>query len=521
MLRTLTRGSSLPVGELLGEGRDPFHQAQDEVFGGEPAPEITTPPMPLRQFIAEGWHVVEPEMPFRPNWHVDAIAEHLEWVAAGEILRLLINIGPGYAKSLIVSVFWPAWMWTYRAGWRSIFSSYDLTLSTRDTVRSRSVLTSDWYRELFRPTWRLSSDQNVKSYYRNTRMGERLATSVAGASTGFRGDATIFDDAVSATDRHKEERHAASIDWWLKVMSSRLNDQQTGVRVGVMQRLHEKDLSGHLIAAGGYQHLCLPTEFDPKRRSVTVTKSGQAWQDPRTTEGELLFPALFPRAVVEQIKIDLGTWDYSAQHQQQALPSSGGIFERPWFTFYRRRDVPVLWHETLQSWDLTFKKKEDSDFVVGQVWSRFGTNCYLRFEKRGRMGFGESKRAVRAVSAAYPEATAKLVEEKANGAALLEELKDELEGLIAVNDDGVLEQAWAIQPLVEAGQIFVPDPADWPEVEEWLDEVCAFPKAVHDDRVAAFTQAIQRLKRHMRRSPAAPPAAATPSEAVTVARQKF
>lgn len=512
--------NTIAISDLLGGERDPFEIAQEEIFGGEEAPAITAPPMSLRQFVADAWHVIEPDQPFRRGWHVDAIAEHLEWVASGEIQRLLINIGPGYAKSVIVSVMWPAWMWTWRPGWRSIFASYDSALSTRDTVKSRSVLASDWYRETFKPLWRMSSDQNVKSYYRNSRMGERLATSVEGLSTGMRGNAIVFDDAVSAKDRHKVERHEAAYDWWQKVMSSRLNDQDKDVRVGVMQRLHEQDVAARLIALGGYQVLSLPTEFDPKRRSVTTTKSGYAWQDPRTHENELLFPALFPRHVVEQIKSDLGTWDYWAQHQQQPLPSSGGIFQRDWFQRYQPNQMPPVWAETIQSWDLTFKKKEDTDFVVGEVWSRLATSCYLRYERRGRMGFAESKAAVRDVSRAWPDANAKLVEEKANGAALIDDLRSSIPGLIAINDDGVLEQAWAIQAFVEAKHIFLPADELW--VEEWLDEVCGFPKAGFDDRVAAFTQAIRRLMKNVRaRGLAGEDKPAPMSEAAAVANERF
>jgi predicted phage terminase large subunit-like protein len=192
----------------------------------------------------------------------------------------------------------------------------------------------------------------------------------------------------------------------------------------------------------------------------------------------------------------IGSWDFAAQHDQQALPTSGGIFKREWFKFYRRDALPQVCNQQVQSWDLAFKKKEDSDFVVGQVWERYGANYYLRAERRGRMGFADSKKAVRDLSRAWPDATAKLIESKANGPALVEELRNEIPGLIAVeNNDGVREHAWAIQPLVEAGNVFLPDPSEWLEVDDWLDEVCGFPRAGHDDRVAAFTQAVLRMKR--------------------------
>lgn len=520
--------SGRTVGELLGL-EDPFRRVQEEVFGedDETDPGPTEPIISLRRFVEEAWPVLEPDKPFMPNWHVDAICEHLEWVVAGEIQRLVINIPPGHAKSLLTAVFWPAWVWTWRPGWRSIFSSYDEKLSLRDSVRARSVMQDPWYHDRFSPRWRFTSDQNVKGYYRNSRMGERLATSTGGASTGFRGDCVAVDDPISAKDRHNVNVLESVIDWWDKVMSSRLNDQLKGGRVITMQRLHGKDLTGHVLSKGGYVHLRLPSEFDPKRRSVTVTRSGQRWQDPRTKKGELLFPALNPAEAIEQQKIDLGTWDYAAQHGQDPLPETGGIFLRSWFKFYRKRDLPPVFAETIQSWDFTFKKKSaaeekkaETDYVVGQVWSRLGANCYLRLERRGRMGFGESKQAVRDVSKAWPAATLKLIEDKANGPAIIEELRTNIPGIVAVNNpDDVVARAWACQPFVEAGNIWLPDPADWPEVNDWLDEVCTFPKATHDDRVASFVQAVLRLKRRMQDAP--PPSKGEPNEAHAVARQRF
>lgn len=511
------------IGELLGV-EDPFRRVQHEQFGTDDhdEPDPTEPIMSLRQFVEEAWPVLEPDKPFLPNWHVDAICQHLEWVIEGEIQRLVINIPPGHAKSIITAVMWPAWVWSWRPGWRSIFSSYDEKLSLRDSVKSRTVMQSAWYQERFEPRWRFTSDQNVKGYYRNSRMGERLATSTGGASTGFRGDCTAVDDPINALERHNVNALEAAADWWDKVMSSRLNDQRTGGRVIMMQRLHGKDLTGHVLAKGGYVHLRLPSEFDPKKRSVTVTKSGKLWQDPRKKPGELLFPELYPADVLEQARTkDLGTWDYSAQHQQDPLPDTGGIFERSWFKFYKARDLPPVFAESLQSWDMTFKKREDSDYVVGQVWSRLGANCYLRFERRGRMGFGESKKAVKDVSKAWPAASLKLIEDKANGPAIIEELRNDISGIVAVNNaDDVFARAWACQPFVEAGNIWLPDPSDWPEVENWLDEVCTFPKAEFDDRVASFVQAVLRLKRRLQDG-GPPPPKQPENEAIAVASQKF
>lgn len=470
----------------------------------ERAAPITAPTIRLRDFVRHAWPIIEPETPFSPNWHVDAICQHLEWVATGDITRLAINIPPGHAKSLIVAVFWPAWMWTWRPGWRSIFGSYDQDLSTRDAVKSRLVLSSDWYRETFQPTWRFTIDQNVKSYYRNDRMGERMAVSVGGKSTGFRGNCVAVDDPLNVKNKVLSENELDSaIHWWDVAMSSRLNDPRSDARVIIMQRLHERDLTGHVLARkAGYVHLMLPTEFDPRRRSVTVTKSGKRWQDPRTKPGELLFPERFPREVIDEAKRDLGTWQFAAQHQQTPLPATGGIFQRAWFKRYKQRELPPVWNETLISADLTFKKKDDADFVVLEVWSRLNAACYLRYERRERMGYVETKRALTELSTSWPSAHAKLIEDAANGPAIVDELRSDIPGLIAVpNPDGVRAHAWAVGPFVEAGNIYIPE---GPEGDAWLDEVCAFPKATHDDRVAAFTQAVLRLMKNARSGVAAP-----------------
>jgi hypothetical protein len=259
----------------------------------------------LRDFIRQAWHVAEPARALIPAWHVDAIAEHLQAVSEGQIPNLLINIPPGHGKSLIVSVLWPAWQWIRtQAGARSrgLFASYEIGLATRDSVRCRTLIESEWYRETFRPAWKLSGEQNEKSYFVNTESGSRISLSVGGRSTGFRGDLIVVDDPLNASDQYSESARNAVIFWGDNVMSSRLNDMETGSKVIIMQRLHELDLSGHVLAQGSYEHLCLPSEFEPERRSATSI----GWRDPRSGPGEILFPGLYPRRVLDQVKKDLG-----------------------------------------------------------------------------------------------------------------------------------------------------------------------------------------------------------------------
>ena len=226
----------------------------------------------FRDFIRQAWHVVEPGRPFIPAWHVDAIADHLQAISEGQIKNLLINVPPGHGKSLIVSVLWPAWQWI-RIGeegcWRGLFASYDHGLAVRDSVRCRSLIESPWYRDTFRPLWKLSGDQNEKGNFENTKSGFRVSLSVNGRSTGIRGDAVVVDDPLNASDQFSDRALSDVVFWWSQSMSSRLNDMENGNKIVIMQRLNERDLSGYVLEQGNYEHLCLPSEFEPERRAAT------------------------------------------------------------------------------------------------------------------------------------------------------------------------------------------------------------------------------------------------------------
>lgn len=467
----------------------------------------------LKWFVRFGWPVLEPGTDLHWNWHIDAICDHLQAIRDGSILRLLINIPPGHMKSLLVSVFWPAWMWIDRPEWRSLFSSYSMELALRDSVKCRDLIASDWYQEWFRPEWRFKDDTNAKGFYENTRRGFRVAMSVGGRGTGWRGDCIITDDPLNAEDAHSEAALKAHVRWWDKTMSTRLNDQRTGARVIIMQRLHEDDLAGHVIRQGGYEKLILPTEYEPERHA----KTSIGWEDPRVVPGELLFRTLFPVAVVRRLKTDLGSDGFAGQHQQRPSPAEGGILKRAWWQSYSRR--PETFDEVIQSWDFTYKDTKSSDFVAGQVWGRKGASKYLLDQIHARLDFVSSVKAMQALSTRWPRARLKLVEDAANGPAIISQLKDKIPGIVAVTPDGSkIARAYAIQPDVEAGNVYLPDdelaaamaqhwqriasmPDSWLREEyvsdqwvaDFIEECAGFPNAKKDDRVDACTQALRRL----------------------------
>jgi predicted phage terminase large subunit-like protein len=466
------------------------------------------------EFIRQAWHVVEPARALIRAWHMDAMAYHLQAVSEGQIRKLLINVPPGHGKSLIVGVMWPVWQWIRHPRWRCLCASYDFGLATRDSLRCRELIESPWFQETFRPLWKLSGDQNEKSYFANTESGFRISLSVGGRGTGFRGDAIIVDDPMNASDQYSESARNAVVLWYDQVMSSRLNDPETGAIIVVMQRLHELDLSGHILEKGNYEHLCLPSEFEPGRRSVTSI----GWQDPRTEEGDLLFPGLYPGVVLDRAKIDLGAVGYAGQHQQRPSPAAGGILQRHWWRFWqpagsvlppvRMRfpdgvereicaiDLPETFDRTIQSWDCAFKGTGNSDYVAGLYMAAKGSSRYVMDRVWRRMDMPATLQAIRALTAKYPNSGAKLVEDKANGPAVVQSLQQEISGLIAVNPEGgKISRAAAVAPEVEAGNWLLPHPGIAPWVWDFIEECASFPNGAHDDQVDAFSQGGHYLRR--------------------------
>jgi len=285
----------------------------------------------LRTFIRQAWHVLEPATPFVPGWHLDAIADHLEAVTRGEIQNLLLNLPPRHCKSLSVCVFWPVWEWIRHPSRRWLFSAYALSLSVRDSLKCRRLIQSPWFQKHWHDRFQIRKDQNEKDRFENDRAGHRIATSVGGAATGEGGDRVVVDDPHRIHDRESTAVREAALIWWDQTMSTRLNDPRNGARVIVMQRLHEADLSGHVLKQGGYVHLLLPAEFESDRRCVTPI----GWKDPRSADAELLWPLRVGPAQIADAKLRLGPDGYSGQFQQRPTPAGGGQFQSQWFRYYR------------------------------------------------------------------------------------------------------------------------------------------------------------------------------------------
>ena len=317
----------------------------------------------LSDFLKLAWPVLEPGQPYVHGWHMDAMAEHLEAVAKGSITRLLINIPPGTSKSTLCGVMFPAWLWGPhgRPSARIIGASHEQGLATRDNRKTRLLIESDWYQA--RWPVRLTSDQNEKTFFENERSGFRQATAVA-SMTGRRGDFVLWDDPHSPEKAYSEAHRETAIRVFSETLPTRLNNPDRSAIVVVMQRLHEDDISGHILATeSGYEHLCLPMEFEPERRCVTSL----GWQDPRKDTDELLFPERFSREVVERDKTVMGSFATAGQFQQRPAPRGGGMFKRDWFTVVGAAPVDCRW---VRGWDLAATADVSAAWTAGVLIGR-------------------------------------------------------------------------------------------------------------------------------------------------------
>lgn len=454
----------------------------------------------LARFIRLAWPAIEPET-FVDNWHIDLVCAHLEAVSRGEITELIINIPPGCMKSLMVNVFWPVWEWLAldpSVKWQ--FASFDDALVLRDALKAKELIESPWFAERWgdRVTIQKARKGTVKrsesaSQYYTTALGMRFSSSVEGKATGWHAHRQVVDDPHKPADT--DAKSGVMLEkvrkWWTGTMSTRKANSTRFSRVIIMQRLHSDDLTGFALQSGTYVHIRLPHEYNPEK--PCVTKWGK---DPRTVKGELLWPARYPASEIAKLRhpiTGLGTVDYAAQCDQEPMPPGGGIFKLEYFKkVWTELPDGVQW---LQSWDMRFKNVSTSgDFVCGQVWAWKGANFYLVKEYRGRWSFTETIKYVLLAAKEYPQARLKLIEKKANGEAVVDALQSRIPGLVLTEPDGGKEaRANAVEPLFEAGNVWIPQTSVEPWVPDYIQEMTRFPRGSFDDRVDCTSQALTRM----------------------------
>lgn len=468
----------------------------------------------LYEFVKQSWHVVEPGIPFIVSWHIEAICEHLEAVSAGDIHRLLINIPPRHSKSTIVSVMWPAWEWITDPAQKFLCASYSGNLSTRDNLKTRRLLQSLWYQERWGYMFAFAGDQNAKQRFENDKTGYRLATSVGGTATGEGGSRLILDDPHGAQAAQSEVMRESDLEWFDMVWSTRLNNPKTDAMVTVMQRLHERDISGHILDdIKGWEHICIPAEWDGKLRKTSL-----GVYDPRKKKGELICPERFGEIEITTLKQLLGTYGTAGQLQQDPTPSEGGILKTNHFKLWPSDSSLPPFEYILQSYDCAFTEKTTGDPTACTVWAMFThkgqRNAMLIDAWDEHLSYPDLRaRAVKDWTTEYggmtkdsPYSRAKrpdriLVEAKASGQSLLQDLRLAKVPAVGYNPGQAdkVSRAHQAAPTLELGLLWVPEskknlgqPVSW--AAAFLKQLGKFPVAEHDDYVDTFTQAIIYLK---------------------------
>ena len=485
----------------------------------------------LIDFVEMAWREVEPK-PFRQNWHHGLVCDHLEALSRCEIRNLVINEPPGCTKSLIVNVLWPAWEWVKRPDTKFIYASFDVTLvGRRDGGKLINLLRSPW----FTARWgQLLAESNPStSNFDTLKGGFRFSTSPGGRGTGRHGDIIAVDDPIKPRDAAggglvTRQALTKVLEWWSDTMSTRQANPETHRNLIVMQRLHNMDLAGHLLRTGDYIHLCLPMRFVSDLRCRT-----QWGEDPRTYNGELLFPQRFPEDEVKTLEKGMTEAVRSAQLQQRPTVEGGGIFKRADWRFWAYEEnvpAPCLCEKCFsraltdpnyedpecperpegrfcevlpregqdcQSWDMSFKDLETSDYVAAGFWRQWAGRFFLVDFLNERLSFVAAQAAMIRWDILYPTALDKLVEDKANGTAIVDQLKTDIPGLTPVEPlGGKVARATATSPLYAALKVFLPHPKVKPGVWQYMAQHEGFPKETNDDLVDQASQALLRLRQH-------------------------
>jgi predicted phage terminase large subunit-like protein len=451
----------------------------------------------LHEFVRQAWHVLEPAEPFVDNWHIGAICEHLEAASHKQLRRLIINIAPRHTKSLLVSVCWNAWHWATSPEARFFYTTYRSDLSLRDANNCRTLVKSAWYQRNWGSKFKIASDQDAKYRYETDKRGYRFSTSVEGGMTGEGGDILVLDDPHNATEAESEVERQNVKDFVDRAWSSRVNNPKTSVKVVVMQRLHEDDVTAHLLKKDtelGWERLILPTEHRPTTR---VWFNGK--RDPRTADSELLWPARFGPKEVADAKGDLGDYGFAAQHQQDPSARAAGMFK---VAMLRQRMTrafdPGCGYVEDRGWDLAATTKKDSKRTAGVRMAKDALGRYwVRHVVLGKWSPDDRNAEMLARTKADGFTCRVRVEHEGGSSgedqavSIARLLRTFAVEFIKVTGDKA-SRADAFAAQCNAGNVILVDDGTW-DTEAYLSELSGFPEGAFKDQVDASSLAFNDL----------------------------
>jgi len=437
-----------------------------------------------RAFLEKVFTTLTPGQRYVDSWHIDAIAWHLERVRRGESRRLIINMPPRSLKSIAASVAFPAFVLGHTPSKRIICVSYSGDLAKKHSNDFRAVLESRWYRSAF-PGSRIGPFKNSETEIELTARGFRLATSVGGTLTGRGGDMIVIDDPLKPDDAMSEVKRSNANQWFSNTLLSRLDDKRCGAIVVVMQRVHIDDLTGFLLEqSDGWNVLSLPAIADSDE--VVPTWGGQMY---RRRLGEALSPEREPLDVLEAIKLQIGGDAFYAQYQQRPAPPGGAMVKRDWIVRYAGLPPTSERLFVMQSWDTANKGGPGNDWSVCTTWIvTRNKKWYLADVWRRRVDYPALKTAVRTLAEGW-NARRILIEDAGAGTALVQELRAQVSGVIAVKPEGDKQSRMAVASAkFEAGQVLLPEQAPW--LADLEAELFMFPVGRHDDQCDSISQAL-------------------------------
>lgn len=472
--------------------------------------------------------MLEPKRQFVEGWALDGICEHLEAVYFGDVNRILMNVSPGFMKSLTTNVFFPAWVWGAMNApeKRFVAFSYAAYLTERDNGKFRDLIKSPKYRELYGDRFRVVEEGKQK--VSNDKTGWKFASSIGGVGTGERGDFVTLDDPHNVKEAESASVRTETVRWFREAMQNRLNDLETGAIVVIMQRVNEADVSGCIIDNyPNYTHLCIPMEFEEGRRCETDI----GWVDPRTEDGELAWPERFPETSLGEYKSQPYLW--SGQYQQRPEPRGGGILKRDYWNIWdadamalndvKRGTFPPF-EFVLASFDGAFTEKTSNDPSALTVWGIWVDRAQnpkvmlidawrkrltlhgrevLREPGEDKLSFDARRRAAWGIVEHLADTCKRhgveklLIESKATGITVAQEMRrlhSREAWTVQLVDPGKLDKVtrvWTIQHLFADGMVWRPE-TDWAEMVE--DECATFPRGAHDDLVDTCSMALKHLR---------------------------
>jgi len=341
----------------------------------------------LLEFAKEFWPVIEQKMPFADNWHIHAIVDHLNAVTKGQLSKVIFNVPPGTSKSTFVSVLWPAWEFASEPATRVFGASYSEPLAIRDAALCRLIIGSEKYQRWYKAT-RIKRGSDQKTKYETTRGGWRLATTVNGQGTGQHPSRMIIDDPHNVKQSESDVERQQALDWFDGTLASR-GVMHDCARIIIMQRLHEKDLTGHIMKSDNYkswEHVIIPMEWEPREKRVYPVSS-VGYKDPRTKEGELLWPAVFTKRKVAELKIELGEARSAGQLAQRPSPPGGNVYKVDQIRIWPADKPLPIFTYVLQSYDTAMTEDIDNnDPTALSTWGVFGYTEDTLYGKEPRTG---------------------------------------------------------------------------------------------------------------------------------------